>query len=232
METIINFTIQQRILHRLLLEAERIKKVGLLNGKMGIVLFFEHYYKHTRQAIYDTAANDLMENILQCTHQELSLGFSDGLCGIGWGVEYLLQNELAEGNSAEICEEIDNSMMNRSPRRMTDLSLTTGLEGLLHYVLAHISGAMKQNQVLPFDEVYLKELFDKIKAIDHKKATPSFKNLANLYTDFYQQRNNSNYLMTLKPFIDKVSIEEKKLLSYPITLKNGLASYMLNQILS
>jgi hypothetical protein len=52
-----------------------------------------------------------------------------GLTGIGWGIEYLIQNGSVKGESVEICEEIDYRIMETDPKRITDFSLETGFEG-------------------------------------------------------------------------------------------------------
>ena len=59
-------------------------------------------------------------------------------------MEYLIQNRLVEGDSLEVCKEFDERIVRENVRRMTDLSLETGLEGLLHYITAHLQGVWNQ----------------------------------------------------------------------------------------
>lgn len=41
---------------------------------------------------------------------------------------YLIQNKFIEGESVEVCEEIDNKIMETDPRRISDYTLQTGFE--------------------------------------------------------------------------------------------------------
>jgi hypothetical protein len=43
----------------------------------------------------------------------LPVSFASGLIGIAWGIEYLLLNDFAAGNSNEICEELDYRYTNK-----------------------------------------------------------------------------------------------------------------------
>lgn len=49
----------------------------------------------------------MLEEVIQELHSDLPIRFSDGLCGIGWGVEYLIQNAFIAGDSDEILEDLD-----------------------------------------------------------------------------------------------------------------------------
>lgn len=109
----------------------------------------------------------------------LIFSFASGLSGIGWGVEYLIQNGFVEGEGVEICEEIDQKIMKTDPRRIVDMSLDTGFEGILHYVVYHLQGAFKQNIRLPFDERYLSDLYAVCKLLKEQK------NDINMLLDIY-----------------------------------------------
>jgi len=77
---------EQHIIHQLLLRSSLGKEVGLYHGKMGLILFFAHYYRHTGQQVYDDIA-------------------------------------------------------------LTDYSLDTDVEGILHYVLANSSYYLLKGEV-------------------------------------------------------------------------------------
>ena len=76
----------------------------------------------------------------------MPLDFANGLTGIGWGVEYLIQKGFQKGVGVEICEAIDAKLMAVNLRRVHDLSLETGIEGWLHYIMAHAQGAKLQRR--------------------------------------------------------------------------------------
>lgn len=226
------FGLEKRMLHMLMFRSDFLKNPGLLSGKMGIILFFAHYYKISSEDIYDRIADELMEQVLEGVHKELPVGLASGLCGVGWGIEYLIQNGLMEGDSIEICDEIDNKIMEKDPRRMKDLSLENGLEGVLHYVLAHIYGAVKGLGKMPFDEVYLADLYCALDAWRKKTGIPD--NLAELidrYLGFYEGGKDVEYKTTILPFIDQVDMDEKNLITYPLGLQNGIAGVLFKSIM-
>ena len=90
------FNIEQQIIHQLLLRSGLQQDIGLFHGKIGIVIFFAHYHKLTNNPVFEDAADELMDELMKGLHKELSIDFGSGLSGIGWGIEYLIQNELVE----------------------------------------------------------------------------------------------------------------------------------------
>ena len=64
-----------------------------------------------------------------------STNFRDGLAGIGWGIEYLLQNNYYEGDSEEILEDVDNVIFKSVyEARLPLLGVNEGLCGYLLYL--------------------------------------------------------------------------------------------------
>lgn len=88
-----------RIAQRLILHSSYLENVGLCNGKMGIVLFFAHYFRYTQNSLYDEFASELFEEIYEDITNKLPVDIENGLCGIGWGIEYLLQQGFMPGDS-------------------------------------------------------------------------------------------------------------------------------------
>jgi hypothetical protein len=179
------FNQEQRIIHRLLLNAPFIPSAGLLTGQIGIALAFYAYYKHTDCAAYGDFAGELLDKALEFLAKSVDITFSNGLTGIGWGIEYLIQEGFVDGCGVEICENIDQKIMESDPRRMFDLSLDQGLEGLLHYVLIHISASIKQNVRLPFDSLYLNDLYTALKQACIEDIPNSFRSLAEVFYVLY-----------------------------------------------
>lgn len=153
------FADTERITHHLMLNAYFNPDLGLFHGQMGTVLAMSEYSKYANNEVYFDVASYLLDNIAGKMHKNLLFSFASGLSGIGWGIEYLIQYGFVEGESVEICEEIDRKIMETDPRRILDFSLDTGFEGLLHYVIYHLQGAMKQNTELPFDDRYLSDIY-------------------------------------------------------------------------
>lgn len=223
------FDFSQRVIHVLFLRSKFVSGLGLFNGQMGVILTFAHVYRNTQSEAYELLMNDLLENLIGCINDEIPLSFKKGLLGIGWGLEYLLQGGFVEGDGVEVCEEIDKKIMTFDVRRMTDTSLESGLEGLLHYVLIHIRGSKKQ---LPFDELYFSDLYAKIKTLmDDEQREDSFLRLGSMYMHWYETRSMPDYPLDVLQFVDSPLVEQALLSVSPLGLRDGLAGLLLKQLL-
>ena len=227
-----DLNIEQLITHRLLLLSSMEKDIGLFHGKMGLILFFAHYFKQTGLTVYNDTADELMEELIEDIHEDLPVGLTSGLSGIGWGIEYLIQNGFLEGDSLEICREIDKKIMERDPRRISDYSLDTGLEGLLHYVLMHIKSVIAQHSKPPFDTVYLSDLYQAVTKVPHDaEVSENFNRLSSKYAAWVENRTAFDYSLQLSSIIeDSIGMAHNNLSVPPLGLK-GLSGFLLNKIL-
>jgi lantibiotic modifying enzyme len=91
MHTTVPFSRQQRITNTLLLNASFIDNLGLMHGKMGIAIYFFHLARETKNQIYEDYAGELIDEIYDEISTTTTLDFENGLAGIGWGIEYLVQ---------------------------------------------------------------------------------------------------------------------------------------------
>lgn len=147
----------QRIARHLMINASFLNNLGLYHGKMGIVLFFAHYARYTGESLYDEFAGELLDEICDEIYTDLPIDFENGLCGIGWGVEYLLHNNFIEGDSDDILSDIDQKVMEKNLRRMSDFSLSTGLKGISCYIDERINSLSRKSVTIPFDKDYLSD---------------------------------------------------------------------------
>ena len=152
------YTFNQTAVHHLLLKSHFIKEPGLFFGKMGIAIAFFDYGRKVNNKIFIDHGEDLIDGILDGIDHKLSFGFATGLAGIAWGIEYLIQNKYVKGNANSICADLDRKIMLISIKRISDLSLEIGMEGILHYVLARIKGSISQSESIPFDTGFLEEI--------------------------------------------------------------------------
>ena len=179
----INFINSDRIAHALMLKSFFLNDAGLFEGQMGIVLALSEYSRKKEEDAFFDFSFDLLENILLKVNKGLTFSLSNGLAGIGWGIEYLIQNKFVEGSGVEICDEIDKKIMEVDPRRIFDLSLNTGFEGLLHYIIYHLQGALNTNTEfgLPFDDRYLSDLYKICKMLNERIQDLSISLLLDVY---------------------------------------------------
>jgi hypothetical protein len=147
----------QRIARYLILHASFTYDIGLLYGKTGIALFFYHCARYMEKKVYEQFADKLVREVYKEIHLNSPFGFSDGLCGIGWGMEYLLQQQFVKGNADEVLEDLDRRIVERDVRRITDLSLETGLAGIACYVISRMADKTRRENPY-FTVKYIEEL--------------------------------------------------------------------------
>lgn len=224
------FSIQERIINRLLLKAIPLLDIGLLHGKMGVSILFYNNSRYMANPLYGKFADELLDQIMQKMHKGLSIDFEYGLAGIAWGFEYLIHNNFVIGESNDICEEIDKKIMQIDLRRIDDLSLETGLEGLLHYILIHMQRSIVKKTDLPFDSTYLKDLYNVACSISPTKINDNMNILIKSYKNFYEGKEPIHYSANLSGFIENLEVNDTNLLKLPLGLRNGLAGFLLKNI--
>ncbi|GHV58380.1 hypothetical protein FACS1894182_10410 [Bacteroidia bacterium] len=192
--------ILQRISRYLMLHGSFINNIGLLNGKTGIAIFFYHYSRYTGKKIYDAFAGALIDEIYREIHVDISRNFKDGLCGIAWGIDYLIQNRFVEAGPDEILEDLDKQIVERDVRRITDYSLDTGLKGIAAYVIERKKNKATENPYIR--QEYILDLIEALK--NHKKDDAGLfindltkiitnENIANSYNPIFEKINQIKY---------------------------------------
>ena len=81
--------------------------LGLTNGKMGIAIALFRYGRLSGELAYEEVASELLDDVCQNLNYSMPISFNDGLCGIGWGIEYLIQHGYVDADSDEILRDID-----------------------------------------------------------------------------------------------------------------------------
>ena len=203
------FTKEEKMLNHLILHANDVPNaIGLLDGKMGIALVLAHYARCSRKKKLEHAADFLVENVMNQLTTTVSIDFANGLSGIGWGIEYLIQNNYMKGCGADILQDLDERIMQVDVTRIKDWSLEKGLLGILHYVLYHLQGANK-SELRVFDKPYLASWLSILK--DNEDLHKLLQKGLDKEKDFYKS--------DLHIFIKQQSRVDTKKLS----LGNGLA---------
>lgn len=147
----------KQIANHLMINSSFLSNLGLFHGKMGIILFFAHYARYTKNSLYDDFAGELLDEVFEDIHAGLSLDLENGLAGIGWGLLHLLKNQFVTGDPDEILMDIDSKFLEVNLLRIRDLSLERGLEGYLCYLQERLS--MTQSPL--FDTEYIND-FQKV----------------------------------------------------------------------
>lgn len=169
--------ILSRIARLLMLHSSFSVNLGLLNGKMGIALFFYHLSRYTGRKIYDDFAGELIDEIYEEIHDHYPTNFKDGFCGIAWGIEYLIQNRFVKANSNEVLCDIDKMIFERDVRKISDYTLDSGLEGIAHYVIARCTGKPRNDIVIPRE--YISELSSVLENAEKSEISVMLKTILN-----------------------------------------------------
>ena len=220
----------QNIINHLLLNFHYCEDLGLLNGRMGGVIFFKHYSLVSGRMHYSDYADSLFDSICDEINERTPVDFASGLCGIGWGIEYLIQNEFWTGNTDDILEEIDNKVLAKNIL-MEDITLETGLKVLLYYLLARIESFERYEIFQRISVGYLKSIECLIeKKQIHKDLNPSLmerlKRCINKCVDY-----------NIKPIIEDTFFDNICYLNCPVQhynlgIKNGLTGIALKNIIT
>ena len=198
-------TDEQRIVNTLIMRSNNSKFIGLFDGKIGVAIAFFHYYRSTRVQVYQRYAYKLLYSALNSIVRNSDISFATGLLGIGWGVEYIIQNGFAEGDSYEICEEIDEQIMYYDPRRISEI----GIYDLLEYILIHCKNGIK------FDSQYI----DDIEMIVSKQKAEQFS----------VREQSLLYKADILKFASAVDISGGVSHNIPIGINGGLAGELMKK---
>ena len=178
-----------RIAQHLIINASFLPDLGLYNGKIGVAIFFFHYFRYTGDTLYYDFAEELINEIFDEIHADIIINMEDGLCGIAWGILYLLENNFIDGNPNEILLDVDTKIMERDILRIKDKSFEKGLMGILYYIDSRLKCNARRSEPSTFDSIYLENRNSILKQIkitnrpllqDIVKNSPYFVNLINL----------------------------------------------------
>lgn len=143
----IPFSRQQRITNSLLLNASFIDNLGLMHGKMGITIYFFHLARETKNQIYEDYAGELIDEIYDEINIDTPCDFGNGLAGIGWGIEYLVQNRFIDADTDEVLEEFDKRIIHEITYHTPDeIGLFEGLAGYVVYFSKRVKEGMGKNK--------------------------------------------------------------------------------------
>jgi glycosyltransferase involved in cell wall biosynthesis len=154
-----------------LTDSHPVSDIGLLRGSMGITIFLFFYSKMDDSELYKAKAEQRIEELLANIRPDTHYGLSTGLSGIGWGIEFLSQHGFIEGDTNEILEDFDKRIMEINPKRITNLNLDYGLGGVVLYILARLYSIEKENKINPFDQEYLRSVYDRICTVFDQRNT-------------------------------------------------------------
>jgi hypothetical protein len=99
----------EQLTNILLLNGTLTECPDLIQGKMGIAVFFFHYARHTGNELFADYAMDLIGEMLDQIHVNSPADYEKGIAGIGVGIDYLIRNNFLNVED-DICEDFDYRM--------------------------------------------------------------------------------------------------------------------------
>lgn len=215
------FTQEQKMLHHLILHSHDVPTAwGLFDGMTGIMLVLAHYARVHKMPVIEHVSDYLMEQITKNIAKTDSICLGNGMAGIGWGIEYLIQNGYMKGCGVELTQEMDERIMGLDIHRMDDDTMEKGLTGLFHYVMAHVQGAALQGRPA-FDSQYL-DSWSQVLQQRHKcfPQDKQWEKMANMLAKAIN--GQCVYSLDLSQFVKPMRHAPFDLLG----LRKGLAGYM------
>jgi Lanthionine synthetase C-like protein. len=120
-----------------------------MHGKMGIAIYFFHLARKTNNPIYEDYAGELIDEIYDEITIQTPCNFENGLAGIGWGIEYLVQNGFIEADTDEVLEEFDKRLIHEITHHAPDdVGILQGISGYIAYFFKRIKKGSKKNPAL------------------------------------------------------------------------------------
>ncbi len=137
----------EETINYLLHYSNTIDDLGLLNGKMGIAICFFHLARISGNSLYEDTAGQLIDEVFENIHINAGWNFENGLAGIGWGIQYLIQNNFIETNSDDELDVFDYKLAVLFYCFPEDTGLCTGLIGLGMYLLVRLQNLGKEETI-------------------------------------------------------------------------------------
>ena len=179
----------------LVINASFTQELGLFYGKMGCAIFFAHYSRYIQQEIYEDCMINLIDEIYEDIHNRIPIGFADGLCGIGWGLEYLSYQGFLSGDMSIVLKDIDLHVMEYDPYCMLDTSFSNGLLGIAYYIAYHNLLSNKKQSGIHCD--FINKIAKSVRNRDFKQEDL----FVNEIKSFYETGKENNSFLQENTFV-------------------------------
>ena len=170
---------------------------GLLHGSAGMSIFFYNLAKETSDMKYKKHADSLIDKVFGKKTQLTD--FKSGLAGIGWCIEYLIQNGFCSGNADEILEDADNRIFFLlSGQNEIPFNLYDGYIGYLQFIMMRLKNEKSSKLVKMVNIEMFKYLVNTIDLI-------SPYSILNMLKDIKFDLMSNNYVL-IKSLLDAMSL--------------------------
>jgi hypothetical protein len=94
-----------------------VPRAGLMTGKTGIAILLYNYARYKNDPEIMEYADRLIEVAVQETRPHIGTNFDSGLCGIVWGIDYLVKQEFIQADE-EIFKAIESFLFQEMERTL------------------------------------------------------------------------------------------------------------------
>lgn len=120
--------------------------LGLLNGKLGLSIYFYQLARKTDNSEYLEIADSMVGEIFEkLSKANLPSDFENGLAGIAYGISYLVTSDFVEADLDDTLGELDDRIFKYLEDQKTKLpaNLRNGIIGYLFYCLDRLESSLK-----------------------------------------------------------------------------------------
>lgn len=220
--------------YRVLLEYQQVGRLGLLKGKMGLLIFLYHYAGYMPDKTVSEIAAFLLDDLCGRIDGNTPANFCSGLWGIGWGLEYLSQKGYIRENLDELLQEVDRKVLEIDVGAVQDPDLDFGFGGVVLYVLARLKRHPFQSRGRVFGEAFLEAVLQRAESLI--RCDDCGCDCLGVYVDFRRYMAGKETISDLSVFDvvflshEREKYEEAYIEAAPLDLKDGLAGLGLNLI--
>lgn len=139
------FTHEQHIPNNLMLHSTSISDIGLLHGKVGIAIYFHHLARQSGKSVFSEFAGKLINEVTNSISTETPFDFESGITGIGWAIEYLIQNGFIDADADDMLEEFDTKVYQVLIHEQKDIATTLAIG---HYLVSRLRYRVKNEETI------------------------------------------------------------------------------------
>lgn len=100
----------QSIANAISLNLPVITEPGLMDGKMGACLFYYHYGAYAKSQYYTNLASAVLDELFESVDDDTPLNFDNGLAGIAWAAEHLVNHKFVDADTNDILSDLDDTI--------------------------------------------------------------------------------------------------------------------------
>ena len=191
-----------RQIKNLLMKKENIPlSPGLIDGKMGVAVFFFHYAEYKKEEKYKDYAISLIDDVQNQISSNTAINYVSGLTGIGTAIEYIAQQGLMDINTGKVLSDFDKILKALLTERILYLSVNDIID-----IGKYFQFRFSYKEVSP----KIKKIMEQLAYILslHVTIRPKYSTRAvNWLTAFSKKYNSDTITKLLEKFSD-VSLEE------------------------